>query len=68
MAVILDPDLPAAEQVGHGGDGFSGVFSAGAHGKNEVAQGKFVWFEDLIGLFHRGCASIPSNSDASFPP
>jgi hypothetical protein len=65
VAVVLNPDLAAAEQVGYGRDGFGGVFGAGAHGKNEIAQGKCAWLENLIGLFHRGCALFFSNSGAS---
>jgi hypothetical protein len=65
VAVIFDPDLTAAEQVGYCRDGFGGVFGAGADGKNEVAQGKCPWLEDLIRLFHRGCALFFSSSGAS---
>jgi hypothetical protein len=55
-AVVFDADLAAAQQISHCRDGFLGVFGAGAHGKDEIAQGKFTRLEDLIGRFHRGCA------------
>jgi hypothetical protein len=67
VAVVLNPDLATAEQVGYGRDGLGGVFGAGADGKNEIAQGKCARLEDLIGLFHRGCALFFSNSGASRP-
>jgi hypothetical protein len=54
VAIALDPDPAAAEQVGDSGDGFRCVSGAGAYGKNEIAQGKCAWLKDLFGLFHRG--------------
>jgi hypothetical protein len=33
-AVIFDSYLTAAEQIGHGGDGFAAAFGAGANGEN----------------------------------
>jgi len=33
-AVIFDPYLTAAEQIGHGGDGFAAAFGAGTNGEN----------------------------------
>jgi hypothetical protein len=33
-AVIFDSHLTAAEQIGHGGDGFAAAFGAGTNGEN----------------------------------
>jgi hypothetical protein len=33
-AVIFDFHLTAAEQIGHGGDGFAAAFGAGTNGEN----------------------------------
>jgi hypothetical protein len=57
-AVVFDADLAAAQQISHCRDGFLGVFGAGTHGKDEIAQGKWPRLQDLIGLFHKGCASF----------
>jgi hypothetical protein len=64
-AVVFDADLAAAEQVSHCRDSFLGVFGAGTHRKDEVAQRKFTRREELIGFFHRGCALFSSNMSAT---
>jgi hypothetical protein len=64
-AVVFDADLTAAEQVGHRRDRFLGVFGAGTHRQDEVAEGEFTGREDLAGLFHRGCAPLFSSSGAT---
>jgi hypothetical protein len=39
-AVIFDSDLTAAEQVGHGGNGFTAAFRAGTNGEDQITKGK----------------------------
>jgi len=64
-AVALNSHLAAAQKVGHCRRGFLGVLRARAHSKNKVAQGRSLTrSEDLIVLFHRGCAAFGSNMDA----
>jgi hypothetical protein len=41
-AVIFDPYLTAAEQIGHGGDGFAAAFGAGTNGENQITEGKLL--------------------------
>jgi hypothetical protein len=49
----VHPHLTTSEEIGHGGDGFLGVFGAGANGEDEVTEGKFgILLEDLSVLFH----------------
>jgi hypothetical protein len=55
-AVVFDADLAAAQKIGHCRDSFAGVFGAGAHRKDEIAQGESARLEDLSVIFHRGCA------------
>ncbi|MCA1660193.1 MAG: hypothetical protein LC642_06620, partial [Verrucomicrobiaceae bacterium] len=64
-AVVFDADLAAAQQIGHCRDRFAGVFGAGAHRKDEIAQGECARLEDLCVIFHRGCAPFLSNMDAT---
>jgi hypothetical protein len=57
-AVVFDADLAAAQQISHSRDGFAGVFGAGAHRKDEIAQGESARLEDLSVIFHGGCAAF----------
>jgi hypothetical protein len=41
-AVIFDSNLTAAEQIGHGGNGFAAAFRAGTNGENQITKGKLL--------------------------
>ena len=67
MAVALELNLATAEQIGDCRDSFLRVLGAGADGENEVAEGESALLEELIVLFHTGCALSGSKSDARTP-
>jgi hypothetical protein len=51
--VAVHTHLSTAEQIRHRGNGLFGVFGAGTHGENEIAERKLgVLLEDLRVLFH----------------
>jgi len=64
-AVVFDFYLAAAQKIGYGCYGFLGVFCARTDRQDKVAQRKSLpGREDLISLFHRGCAVLGSKMGA----